>query len=83
VEEPRQDRGDVSHREHLGHLADARQTNPPVPKWRHDFRTLLDHLRSHLPAIGGALRELELAVKEPEEARVTEFRPGPLPVEIG
>jgi hypothetical protein len=63
-------------------------TSPTVvtqrrPSLRHHLGMLLDQFRSHLSVVGRSLRKLELAVQEPEEARVPEFCPGPLPVEVG
>jgi len=70
VEESRQDVGQVAGLGHLRQLDDGRQAQAPIAEGCHKLRMLPHELRSHLPVVGRALGESELAVQEPEEARV-------------
>jgi hypothetical protein len=83
VEEPRKDLGRVLSGDHLPELGDAGDTEPAVPKRLDHLRMSLQEFSGDLPVEGGPLREPELAMEKPEQARVAELGPGSSTVEVG
>jgi hypothetical protein len=81
--EARQHRLPVLRRDDLGGLDDARQAKLPVAERLDDRGDLLDQLRRDLAVVGGALREVQLAVEEVEERRVAQLGPSTATVEVG
>jgi hypothetical protein len=75
VEEARQDGGAVLGRDDLRQLDHARDAEPAVAEGLDDLGVLLDQLHRDLPEVRRALREVQLAVQEGEEAGVAQLAP--------
>jgi hypothetical protein len=72
----------VLRRDHLGGLDDARQAELSPAERLDDCGDLLDQLRRDLAVLGGALRQVQLAVQEVKERRVAQLGPRAAMVEV-
>jgi hypothetical protein len=83
VEEAGKDLDHVVPGRHLGQLDDAREAEAAVPKGSEHLRMALDEFCRDLSVVSSPLREPELAMEKPEQARVAQLRPSSSTVEVG
>jgi hypothetical protein len=83
MEESREQSRRVLRRQYLRDLEDGGQAKPTVAQGLQHLWMVLDELGGRLPIRRRTLRQLQLPVQEPEEARVSQLRPFLPPVECG